>query len=136
MYAQGIKFIEGFEDFFKQVQLLNLKTGIATNADDSSLAISIKTLKLDSFFGKHIYNISYVNNVCKPSPDIYLYAAAQLGIKPEECLAIEDSAHGIEAAKRVGMFCIGLNSSKNYQQVKASDLVVDTYSQLDLASLI
>ena len=38
----------------------------------------------------------------KPAPDIYLHGAATLGLKPEECLAIEDSPAGIEAAFRAG----------------------------------
>jgi len=38
----------------------------------------------------------------KPEPDIYLYGAAQLGLRPEECLALEDSPAGIEAAYRAG----------------------------------
>jgi HAD superfamily hydrolase (TIGR01509 family) len=38
----------------------------------------------------------------KPAPDIYLYGAQVLGLKPEECLAVEDSAAGIEAAYRAG----------------------------------
>ena len=38
----------------------------------------------------------------KPAPDIYLHGAACLGLKPEECLAIEDSPTGIESACRAG----------------------------------
>ena len=38
----------------------------------------------------------------KPAPDIYLHGAAVLGLKPENCLAIEDSPAGIEAAWRAG----------------------------------
>lgn len=38
----------------------------------------------------------------KPAPDIYLHGAATLGLQPEECLAIEDSPAGIEAAWRAG----------------------------------
>ena len=38
----------------------------------------------------------------KPAPDMYLYAAGRLGLKPEECLALEDSPAGIESACRAG----------------------------------
>jgi len=38
----------------------------------------------------------------KPAPDIYLLAAAQLGLRPEECLALEDSPTGILSANRAG----------------------------------
>ena len=42
----------------------------------------------------------------KPAPDIYLHGAACLGLRPEECLAIEDSPAGIEAAFRAGTYLV------------------------------
>ncbi len=41
----------------------------------------------------------------KPAPDIYLRAAAGLGLLPERCLALEDSRHGTQAALAAGMTC-------------------------------
>lgn len=38
----------------------------------------------------------------KPAPDIYLYGAAQLGLRPEECMALEDSPAGVLSAYRAG----------------------------------
>ena len=42
----------------------------------------------------------------KPAPDIYLHGAATLGVAPEDCLAIEDSPAGIEAAWRAGCMAV------------------------------
>ena len=42
----------------------------------------------------------------KPEPDIFLKAAETLGVKPEECIVIEDSYNGIRAASKAGMFSI------------------------------
>jgi HAD superfamily hydrolase (TIGR01509 family) len=39
---------------------------------------------------------------CKPSPDLYLLAAERLGVKPQACVAIEDSNHGVTAAHAAG----------------------------------
>ena len=41
----------------------------------------------------------------KPWPDVYLLAASKLGVDPAQCLAIEDSANGLRAAKEAGMTC-------------------------------
>ena len=38
----------------------------------------------------------------KPSPDIYLYACEQLGRKPQDCMAVEDSPNGVLSAARAG----------------------------------
>ena len=136
LYHEKVTFIDGFLEFHQQVIKLNLKTGVATNADDATVAITNKTLNLEKFFGKHIYGISNVNNKCKPDPAIYLYAAAQLGIDPKDCIAIEDSAHGIAAAQAAGMLCLGINTSHNYDQVKRASLVVDRYVDIDLNYII
>ena len=44
----------------------------------------------------------------KPHPDIFLFAAGQLGVDPGDCLVIEDSAGGIRGAVAAGMTAIGL----------------------------
>lgn len=47
----------------------------------------------------------------KPDPQVFLTAAARLGVPPDRCIVVEDAAAGIEAAKRAGMRSIGVNAS-------------------------
>ncbi|MEX0672370.1 MAG: HAD family phosphatase [Candidatus Babeliales bacterium] len=136
LYHEGIQFIEGFESFHQKTNLLKLKTGIATNADDTTLSMVKSSLNLSRFFGNHIYSISNVNNICKPDPAIYLHAARQLSVDPKECMAIEDSAHGIRAAQAAGMFCIGIATSKDPYQTKEADIIIHSYDQIDLHTLL
>jgi beta-phosphoglucomutase-like phosphatase (HAD superfamily) len=135
-YDNDITFIEGFTDFHQEARRLCLKMGIATNANDATLAITQQCLLLNSFFDNHVYGISCVNNVGKPNPAIYLHAAHQLGIDPHECIAIEDSANGIRAAQQAGMFCIGITTSGNPYQTEKAHLVVDSYKEIPLKELI
>lgn len=51
----------------------------------------------------------------KPDPEIFLKAAQGMGLKPEECVVFEDSAAGIEAAKRGGMYAVGVGNMENLQ---------------------
>ncbi len=44
----------------------------------------------------------------KPAPDLFLHAAAQLGLAPEHCVVVEDAASGVEAALAAGMLAVGL----------------------------
>lgn len=136
LYKDGIKFIEGFQSFHRQVIEHNLKTGIATNADDKTLNITKESLKLDDFFGEHIYSISCVNNVCKPDPAIYLHAAQKLEVEPQFCIAIEDSAHGIKAAQSAGMLCIGINTHGKIEQISQADIKVNGFSEIDLKKIL
>lgn len=135
IYSQGIRFVEGFTDFIKQLDAFSLKKAIATNADDRTLEITNRALNLRQYFNEHIYGISCVNNRCKPDPAIYLHAANQIGIEPRHCIAIEDSAHGIKAARQAGMFCIGINTSKNPLQLQEAHIQIDHYAQIDLKKI-
>lgn len=44
----------------------------------------------------------------KPYPDIYLLSVEKLGLKPEKCVAIEDTQYGLQAAKDAGLYCIAI----------------------------
>ncbi|MEW6493827.1 MAG: beta-phosphoglucomutase [Cyanobacteriota bacterium] len=44
----------------------------------------------------------------KPAPDLFLHAAAQLGLAPEHCVVVEDATSGVEAALAAGMYAVGL----------------------------
>lgn len=136
LYEKGIQFIDGFPAFHNDVLTHNLKTAVATNALTQTVLLTNKALNLERYFGQHVYSISVVNNVSKPNPAIYLYAAKQLGIDPKHCLAIEDSAHGILAAKKAGMLCIGINTSKNPDQIKEADLKIEGYQDINLKKII
>lgn len=135
-YEHDVKFIQGFMEFHKTLDSHNLKSGIATNANACTVDITHKKLDLEQFFGVHIYNVSHVNNVCKPDPALYLHAAQMLGVDPKECIAIEDSAHGVKAAKAAGMFCIGINTAKDVSFLQEADIIIDEYHEIDLKKLL
>jgi mannitol-1-/sugar-/sorbitol-6-/2-deoxyglucose-6-phosphatase len=73
----------------------------------------------------------------KPAPDVYLTAAHKLGVAPAGCLAMEDSPHGIAAAKAAGMRCVAvpdplLIGDPGYGE---ADLVLSSLTELDDTAL-
>jgi beta-phosphoglucomutase-like phosphatase (HAD superfamily) len=136
LYQGGVSFIEGFVEFHGHVELHGLKSGIATNADDKTLFLTDQALNLRQFFKEHMYGISHVDYKGKPDPAIYLHVAQKLGCEPEECIALEDSAHGIAAAKSAGMLCIGINTARKKEQVQHADVIVEAYHEIDLIKLL
>ncbi|MBW7476906.1 HAD family hydrolase [Paenibacillus oenotherae] len=67
----------------------------------------------------------------KPAPDIFLRAAELLGVSPAECLVIEDSHHGVTAAKAAGMTCIGyFNPNSGKQDLSQADRVITSYEEI------
>jgi mannitol-1-/sugar-/sorbitol-6-/2-deoxyglucose-6-phosphatase len=73
----------------------------------------------------------------KPAPDVYLAAARGLGTLPAHCLAIEDSASGVTAAKSAGMRCIAVPDPQLVADPRygEADLVLSSLTQLDERAL-
>lgn len=136
LYKNNVRFIPGFIQFHGQLATYNLKSGIATNASAETAELTDKILNLRQFFGEHIYNVSHVNFANKPDPALYLHAAQKICVNPAECIAIEDSTHGITAAKAAGMYCIGINTARNRDALAHADIIVDHYNQIDLQNLL
>jgi len=134
-YQEEIKFIDGFLPFYKKLEKLHIKKGIATNANAKTVTLTNNKFNLKKYFGSHIYCVDDVNNVCKPEPDVYLLAAKKLEVNPQKCIAIEDSMLGIQAAKKAGMFCIGINTGKNRSVLSQADCIVDTYGEIDIKNI-
>lgn len=55
----------------------------------------------------------------KPAPDVYLTAAADLGVPPSECLVVEDAPAGIQAARAAGMVVVALTTTHRPDELKA-----------------
>lgn len=86
---------------------LRLPICIASNSRLSSLKQKLSITKLNRFFHeKKLFVGGMVENP-KPAPDIYLLAAEMHNVEPHECLVIEDSVHGINAAVSANMRVIG-----------------------------
>ena len=85
---------------------LSLPTAVVSNSRSPRVVASLKTAGLTALFGDALFAVDMVERP-KPAPDIYQYAARQLGVLPSECLVVEDSPSGVTAARRAGMTVIG-----------------------------
>lgn len=66
-----------------------------------------------------------VTSVAKPDPEVFLKAAGAVGVPPSACVVFEDSASGVEAARRAGMYVVGIGSP---QALKDADLVISGFT--------
>jgi beta-phosphoglucomutase len=69
----------------------------------------------------------------KPAPDLFLFAAAQMGLKASACVVVEDAAAGIEAARAGGFSSIGLGPR---ERVGMADLVLPSLDNVHLNDLL
>lgn len=81
---------------------LELPFCVASSSQVERIRLSLELTGLLPRFEGKIYSASMVPNG-KPAPDLFLHAAAEMGVAPENCLVIEDSTAGIMAARAAGM---------------------------------
>jgi len=134
LLKSDVSFIKGFMQFYELVKH-KYKTCIATSMDEELLNIIDKKLLLSELFGGNIYILKYVRYKSKPYPDIFLYAANELKSNPYNCLVIEDSPNGIDAALKAGMKCIGLATTYSEEKLKNANCIVKSFSEISLDQL-
>lgn len=96
----GVETKPGIEELLIYLKVHQLKTAIATSSPLDRTKKYLSQVGLVDQFDKLVSG--HMVEKGKPEPDIYLYAAEQLGLKPEECLVLEDSPTGIKAAYAAG----------------------------------
>ncbi len=108
--------------------LKNYPKCVASNGGQAHIARGLRLTKLDKYFD-HIYSAHDVN-AWKPKPDLFLYAVNQFSLRPEECLVIEDSPVGVEAAKRAKIPCIQYAPIANPEQNIQADYTITDLRQI------
>ena len=78
---------------------------VASSSAPERIALSLRITGLAPFFD-HIFSATQVRRG-KPAPDLFLFAAAEMVFQPQDCLVIEDSKYGVQAARAAGMRVIG-----------------------------
>ncbi|MCH9656578.1 MAG: HAD-IA family hydrolase [Planctomycetes bacterium] len=91
---------------------------VASNGPEEKMAQTLKITDLMHFFEGRIYS-AYTLGVWKPEPDLYLYAAAQMGVHPEECVVVEDSHLGVQAAVAAGIPVLGYADHSSPEELEA-----------------
>jgi len=71
----------------------------------------------------------------KPSPQGYLLAAQRLGVKPENCVVIEDAVAGVKAAKNGGMRCIAVTNTHPSTSLVDADLIVSSLGEVSINAI-
>ncbi|CAL4867097.1 6-phosphogluconate phosphatase [Asticcacaulis sp. MM231] len=104
-FSADLKEVRGFGGFLQT--LGNTQYCIASSSSPVRLKTSLDVLGLSNTFARNVFSAESVDRG-KPFPDIFLYAASQMGVQPADCLVIEDSVAGVIAARAADMAVIGL----------------------------
>lgn len=84
------------------LQDVSIPSCVASNSGHARIRESLRTTGLFEYFEGRIFSADDVARG-KPAPDVFLLAAASMGVEPTRCLVVEDSVFGVRAARAAGM---------------------------------
>lgn len=131
--AQAV--LPGVLDYLTAAQHLGLHLGVASSSSRAWVHGHLTRLTLHG----HFHCIRCRDDVGRPKPDPALYQAVldALGVQPQEAVALEDSPHGIAAAKQAGLFCVAVPNPLTRQlSLAQADLQLTSLAALPLPSLL
>lgn len=98
----GVELKPGVVETLSYLKEHNIKIGLATSTVRERAKHLLEDHDIYKYFDKLIFGDMVPNG--KPAPDIYLKACEELGVKPENAIAVEDSINGIKSSGRAGMY--------------------------------
>jgi HAD superfamily hydrolase (TIGR01509 family) len=105
-FAAELEPVEGAGEAVDAIQATGVATCVASSGDHAKIRRNLaKTGLLERFDGR-IFSGDDVEHG-KPAPDLFLHAAAVMGVEPARCAVVEDSGHGVAAARAAGMWAFG-----------------------------
>lgn len=121
----------GIQALLDGLQSQNIKIALASASKNAPMILA--ALGLTHYF-EFIVNPDDLAHG-KPDPEIFLRAAAALGVKPENCVGVEDAEAGIESIKSAGMFAVGVGTPE-IMLASGADYVVTDTKDLSLAVIL
>ncbi|KPQ37164.1 MAG: beta-phosphoglucomutase PgmB [Phormidium sp. OSCR] len=109
--------LPGVRPFLDDVREAGIKTAVASASQNVYVVIDKLGIAPDIDIITNVYDVDRP----KPAPDVFLYAAQQLGLGPEDCVVFEDAESGVEAARAAQMRVVGLGDAA---QVGAADWIL------------
>lgn len=106
----------GAIELVKKLKAQGLKTAVASASHMVLIEGVLKRLEIIDYFDT--WHSGELEEFTKPHPAVYLTTAAKLGVKPEECIAFEDSFAGLRSAHAAGMVTISVPTMEVFHDSK------------------
>ncbi len=123
----------GATDLLKQIKNQNnKKTAIASGSSLERIKIIVDRFDWHNYFDT-LASTDHVDYIGKPDPAVFLYAAEVLGVDPKDCVVVEDSENGLNAAKRAGMQCVVRHDDRwSIGDYSSADLIVKSLDDKEI----
>jgi len=120
-----VQTLPGVLDWLDCFKGMGLKQAVASSAPQANIDALLDELKIRGYFQAEAAGATLRG---KPDPAVFLLAAQMLDVDPNNCLVIEDSIAGVEAAKRAGCQCVAVLTTNPASALTQADLIVKDLS--------
>lgn len=123
--------IDGVLDLIQEFYNNNISLILASSASHNTINNIFDRFDLNKYFDSKLSGADFEKS--KPDPSIFLKAVEVSKNDVHNCIVIEDSTNGIEAAKNANLFCIGYKSKNSKKQdYSKADIIIDDFNQFDI----
>jgi HAD superfamily hydrolase (TIGR01509 family) len=119
--------LPGVLDWLQNFNSWGWKQAVASSAPPENVEALVDELNIRKYFDALVTPGDLPG---KPDPAVFLLAASWLGVSPLNCVVIEDSIPGIEAARSAGMHSIAVTTTNPPEALTRADIIVDTMDHL------
>jgi beta-phosphoglucomutase len=126
--------LPGALDLLQRLRQRGKKTALVSSTPRENLKLVLGELGVEDSFQTTIAADDVERG--KPDPEGFLLAARRLEVEPRDFVVLEDATGGVEAAKRAGMRCIAVTTTRRREALRQADLVVSSLSDPEITSFL
>lgn len=131
---EDLYLIDGVEHLIKNLHKNGFEIIVASSASKVTIDRVFKRFHLHQYFSHIVSGEDFPKS--KPHPAIFEHAASLSKFPKNECIVIEDSWNGVEAAVNAGIFCVGYNSEHSkMQDISKANIVVNHFDELTIEQI-
>lgn len=128
IFGERAALLPGLDDLLGELRDRGARVALVTSSPIHWIDLVLDRFDLREAFDA-VVSADELDGPGKPDPHVYRHAAEQVGVEPGDAVAVEDSAHGIEAAHRAGAYVVGFRFGGNPGDGPA-DVVAETPAEL------
>ena len=135
LYRPHIKSVAGVVELMKMAKAAGVKCAIGSSGCRENVQMIVDGLGIAALLDASISGSDVTHG--KPHPEIFLKASEALGLKPEECIVVEDAINGIKAGVAAGCKCVAVTTTTSAEELieAGASLCMADYTNLSLADL-
>jgi HAD superfamily hydrolase (TIGR01509 family) len=134
LLAHPVEPLPGVRELLRELKSRGVLVGLASASLRQWVDATLAGIGLADEFGTTVAAGEVPH--AKPAPDLYLKAAANLGVDPKLCVAVEDTPSGVRAAKAAGMYAIQIRAASTaLAPIDEADAVIEDFGEFDRSLL-